>query len=91
MQNTASIPMDNLLAILRGMGLNDRRLIAKQLEEQIEHEVVADAAALKAQDDEKLDVFLSKVSGNWCDDKTPQELAAELRHEADFVRDVEIW
>ena len=90
MQNTASIPMDNLLAILRGMGLNDRRLIAKQLEEQIEHEVVADAAALKAQDDEKLDVFLSKVSGNWCDDKTPQEFAAELRHEADFVRDVEI-
>ena len=46
---------------------------------------------MKVLDDEKLDAFLSKVSGNWCDDKTPQELAAELRHEADFVRDVEIW
>lgn len=91
MQNTANIPMDNLLTILRGMSLNDRRLIARQLEEQMESEEVTDAAALKVLDDEKLDAFLSKVSGNWCDDKTPQELAAELRHEADFVRNVEIW
>ena len=87
--------MDNLLTILRGMSLNDRRLIARQLEEQMEREEVADAAALKVQDDEKLDAFLSNVSGNWCDDKTPQELATELRHEADFVRvpglQVENW
>ena len=83
--------MDNLLTTLKVMSVNDHRLIARQLEEQLEREDVADAAALKVQDDEKLDAFLSKVSGNWCDDKTPQELAAELRHEADFVRDVEIW
>ena len=35
MQNTANIPMDNLLTTLRGMSVNDRRLIARQLEEQL--------------------------------------------------------
>ena len=64
MQNTANIPMDNLLTTLKVMSVNDRRLIARQLEEQLEREDVADAAALKVQDDENLDAFLSKVSGN---------------------------
>ena len=85
--------MDSLLAMLSGMNLNDRRWLAKQLIAQLEREEETEknAEVLKAQDEAKLEAFLSKVSGDWGGDKTPVEIANELRQGSDMVKDVEVW
>ena len=42
-------------------------------------------------DNARLDAFLTKISGDWGGDATPEEIAADLRQGAEMVRDVETW
>ena len=101
MQNTATIPMESLLAMLSGMSLNDRRWLAEQLTEQIEREAtetakswndfLAKGSLWEDDSNERLDAALACFHKDWGGDKDPAEIAEELRQGAEMVNDVETW
>ena len=83
MQNTATIPMESLLAMLSGMSLNDRRWLAEQLTEQIEREAtetakswndfLAKGSLWEDDSNERLDAALACFHKDWGGDKDPEE------------------
>ena len=42
-------------------------------------------------DNDDLDAFLAKISGDWGGDASAEEIAADLRQGAEMVKDVETW
>jgi hypothetical protein len=81
---TTAIPMHALLTMLNSMSRSDRRWLVSQLSEQVEREE-------EEEDNANLDAFLANVSGEWGGDKEPQEIANDLRHGYEMVRNVDTW
>ena len=76
--------MHALLTMLNSMSRSDRRWLVSQLSEQVEREE-------EEEDNANLDAFLANVSGEWGGDKEPQEIANDLRHGYEMVRNVDTW
>jgi len=98
---TTAIPMHALLTMLNSMSRSDRRWLVSQLSEQVEREeeeaekswqeFLSSHTTWEEEDNANLDAFLANVSGEWGGDKEPQEIANDLRHGYEMVRNVDTW
>ena len=96
-----TIPMDAVLTMLNHLSRHDRRWLVEQMSEQVEREEAEakkswdeyckNALTWEEEDNAMLDAFLSKLSGDWGGDGTPEEIAHDLRMGAETVRNVETW
>ncbi len=93
--------MHALLTMLNSMSRSDRRWLVSQLSEQVEREeeeaekswqeFLSSRTTWEEEDNANLDAFLANVSGEWGGDKEPQEIANDLRHGYEMVRNVDTW
>ena len=98
---TGKIPMDAVLTMLNRLSRHDRRWLVEQMSAQVEREeaeaknhlkkLVGSASTWRDDSDERLDAALARFHKDWGGDKSPMEIANELRQGAEMVTDVETW
>ena len=98
---TASIPMDALLAMLNTLNRHERRWLVEQMSERVKQEeeeakkawqeFVSNPPIWEDDSDERLNDALARFHKDWGGDKSPVEIANELRQGAEMVREVETW
>lgn len=98
---TTTISMDSLFSLISGMSIRDRRWLSQQLLQQLQvdeekakkewNELLSSRPSWEEEDNARLDAALARISGEWGGDKTPVEIANELRQGPEMVREVETW
>lgn len=93
--------MNALLVMLNTLDRHDRRWLVEQMSTQVEREEAESERRKKAfldrdfswkeESDAKLDAALARFHKDWGGDKSPVEIANELRQGAEMVKDVEVW
>lgn len=93
--------MDAMLTMLSSLSRSDRRWLAEQMTAQIEREdaevennlkkMFDSAPTWKEKSDARFDAALERFHNDWGGDKSPLEIAKELRQGAEMVTDVETW
>ena len=96
-----TIPMDAVLTMLNRLSRHDRRWLVEQMAAQVEREdaeakknlkkLIESAPTWKEESDARLDAALARFHKDWGGDKSPMEIAKELRQGAEMVTDVETW
>jgi hypothetical protein len=96
-----TVPMDAVLTMLNSLSRHDRRWLAEQMMERVKREEAdakkhweelrKNAPTWEEEDNASLDAFLTAVGGDWGGDASPAEIAADLRQDADMVRNVDSW
>ena len=96
-----TIPMDAVLTMLNSLSRHDRRWLVEQMAAQVEREdaeaknnlkkLIESAPTWKEESDARLDAALARFHKDWGGDKSPMEIAKELRQGAEMVTDVETW
>ena len=96
-----TIPMDAMLTMLNSLSRRDRHWLIEQMREQVEREDAEAEKGLKEflerpsswkeESDARLDAALARFHKDWGGDKSPMEIADELRQGAEMVKDVEVW
>lgn len=99
--STVSIPTDVMLAMFNSLNRHDRRWLAEQMIAQVNREDAEAEKRIKefmstpsswADDsDERLNDALARFHKDWGGDKSPMEIANELRQGAEMARTVETW
>jgi len=95
------IPMDAVLVMLNSFSRHDRRWLVEQMAAQVEREEVEakkhwedlleNPINWKEESDARLDAALARFHKDWGGEKSPVEIANELRQGAEMVKDVEVW
>jgi hypothetical protein len=98
---TGTIPMDAILTMLNRLSRHDRRWLVEQMAAQVEREdaeakhnlkkMTGSVPTWKEESDARLDAALARFHKDWGGDKSPMEIANELRQGAEMVTDVEAW
>ena len=96
-----TIPMDATLTMLNSLSRHDRRWLVEQMSAQVAREEAEakrswqvfkeTAPSWKEESDAKLDAALARFHKDWGGDKSPMEIAKELRQGVEMVKDVEVW
>ena len=96
-----TIPMDAVLTMLNSLSRRDRRWLIEQMKEQVEREdaeaeknfkdLLERPSSWKEESDARLDAALARFHKDWGGNKSPLEIANELRQGAEMVKDVEVW
>ena len=96
-----TIPMDAVLTMLNRLSRHDRRWLVEQMSAQFEREdaeakknlkkQIENAPTWREESDARLDAALARFHKDWGGDKSPMEIAKELRQGAEMVTDVETW
>ncbi len=96
-----TIPMDAMLTMLNSLSRRDRHWLIEQMREQVEREdaeaeksfkeLLERPSSWKEESDARLDAALARFHKDWGGDKSPLEIANELRQRAEMVKDVEVW
>jgi len=98
---TGRIPMEALLAMLNTLDRHDRRWLAEQLSERVKHEeeeakkswqeFINNRPTWEDDSDARLNAALARFHKDWGGEKSPIEIANELRQGAEMVKEVEVW
>jgi len=98
---TGRIPMDALLTMLNTLDRHDRRWLAEQMSEQVKREeeeskkswreFTSNLPTGKEESDAMLDAALARFHKDWGGEKSPIEIANELRQGPEMVKKVETW
>lgn len=93
--------MDAVLTMLNSLSRHDRRWLIEQMTEQVEREeaeakrsfkeLLERPSSWKEESDARLDAALARFHKDWGGDKSPMEIADELRQGAEMVKNVETW
>lgn len=96
-----TIPMEAMLTMLNSLSRRDRHWLIEQMREQVEREdagaersfkeLLERPSSWKEESDARLDAALARFHKDWGGDKSPLEIANELRQGAEMVKDVEAW
>ena len=98
---TARIPMNALLAMLNTLDRHERRWLVEQMSERVKEEeeeakkswqeFVSNPPTWKDDNEARLNDALARFHKDWGGDKSPMEIANELRQGAEMLRTVETW
>lgn len=101
MNTTGRIPMDALLTMLNTLDRHDRRWLVEQMSEQVRREeeeakrsrqeFTSNRPTWKENSNAMLDAALARFHKDWGGEKSPIEIANELRHGSEMVKEVETW
>lgn len=93
--------MDALLTMLNTLDRHDRRWLAEQMSEQVKREEEESKKSLREftsnlptwreESDAMLDAALARFHKDWGGEKSPIEIANELRQGPEMVKKVETW
>lgn len=93
--------MDTLLAMLNSMNRHDRRWLVEQMSQQVKREeeeakksmqeFISNRPTWKEESDAVLDAALARFHKDWGGEKSPIEIANELRQGPEMVKEVETW
>lgn len=96
-----TIPMDAVLTMLNSLSRHDRRWLVEQMSAQVEREeaeakkslkeLLESPSTWKEESDARLEAALARFHKDWGGNKSPMEIANELRQGAEMVKDVETW
>ena len=95
MNTTGRIPMDALLTMLNTLDRHDRRWLVEQMSEQVKREeeeakkswqeYTSNRPTWKEDSDAMLDAALARFHKDWGGEKSPIEIANELRQGPDIA------
>lgn len=101
MNTIGRIPMDALLTMLNTLDRHDRRWLVEQMSEQVKREeeeakkswqeYTSNRPTWKENSDAMLDAALARFHKDWGGEKSPIEIANELRQGAEMVKEVGTW
>lgn len=101
MNTIGRIPMDALLTMLNTLDRHDRRWLVEQMSEQVKREeeeakkswqeYTSNRPTWKEDSDAMLDAALARFHKDWGGEKSPIEIANELRQGSEMVKEVETW
>ena len=101
MNTIGRIPMDALLTMLNTLDRHDRRWLVEQMSEQVKREeeeakkswqeYTSNRPTWKEDSDAMLDAALARFHKDWGGEKSPIEIANELRQGAEMVKEVGTW
>jgi len=101
MNTIGRIPMDALLTMLNTLDCHDRRWLVEQMSEQVKREeeeakkswqeYTSNRPTWKEDSDAMLDAALARFHKDWGGEKSPIEIANELRQGPEMVKEVETW
>jgi len=93
--------MDALLTMLNTLDRHDRRWLVEQMSEQVKREeeeakkswqeYTSNRPTWKEDSDAMLDAALARFHKDWGGEKSPIEIANELRQGSEMVKEVETW